>query len=811
MQPTDSDFIRELMTLFCAEADERLATIDLRLVALEEGPEASVAAELLADLMRELHTLKGSAGAVNLPDVSRLAHALEGLFATHARGSSMPADVFDRGYCGLDAIKALIAAAARGDAPMLDVDAALARVAGVAPAPETFDGSALAAPDPAGATVLDAVPVDPSPATQPLPVAAGGIATASGVGPEHVAAISVEPVSPNDSPLALTRLDGAEEVVRVATSKLDSLMARVGELVVARSGAERRTGEVRELLTEVGSWEESWCRVRPMRDRLRALVERDEVSDELAGDLERLLPMLDDSDERLRTITQRLAELRAALDGDDRRMGQVTGDLEDEVRKTRMVAVASMFDPMHRLVRDLARDLGKEVALEVQGGETEVDRAVIEQIRGPLTHLVRNALDHGIEAPHERERAGKPRRATLRLAAAQRGGALLLAISDDGAGIEVGRVRDAALAAGVVSADQLRAMSERDLLRLVFRPNFSTSTNVSDVSGRGVGLDVVRETAERLNGMVEVSSDAGTGTTFTLSLPLSVATTQVLLVQVAGRDYALPVGAVTRIVAVEPSQIGRAQGREMMVLDDGPVLLVRLEDALQLPSDERAETRRPVIVLNAGDRRIGIAVDGLVGTQDVVVKPLPPPFQRVRHAAGATVLASGEVVVVLNTSDLVRAAARTASRIDRPAGDPTGVSVVTAPGATRRQARILVVDDSIVTRMLEKSILEAAGHAVTVAADGGEALRIAQVEPPDLVISDVNMPTMDGLALTQAIRGDVRLRDTPVILVTSLDAEGDQARGMQAGADAYIVKSSFSQDGLLEAVGRLLPAIRVAS
>jgi two-component system chemotaxis sensor kinase CheA len=304
--------------------------------------------------------------------------------------------------------------------------------------------------------------------------------------------------------------------------------------------------------------------------------------------------------------------------------------------------------------------------------------------------------------------------------------------------------------------------------------------------------------------MVDVASESGAGTTFTLSLPLSVATTQALLVQVSGMTYALPIGAVSRIVSAARDEIGRAQGREMIVLEDGPVVLVRLEDVLQLTSDDDHVTaRRPVIVIGSDERRLGIAVDALIGTQDVVVKPLPRPLERVRHVAGATVLASGDVVVVLNTSDLVRSAVRTAVRVERILERP-GTGATAAVGPPSGNGSVMVVDDSIVTRMLEKSILEAAGYTVHVAADGVEAIRALQMTPVDLVVSDVNMPNMDGLVLTQQIRADTQLRHVPIILVTSLDSPDDQVRGMEAGADAYIVKSSFSQEGLLETVGRLI-------
>ena len=423
-------------------------------------------------------------------------------------------------------------------------------------------------------------------------------------------------------------------------------------------------------------------------------------------------------------------------------------------------------------------------------------------MRAPLTHLIRNSLDHGMEAPGTREMNGKPREGVIRLAASERGGTLHLSVSDDGGGIDVDRIRAKAIAAGLITTEQMRTLTERDCLRLIFRSGLSTSPAITDISGRGVGLDVVRETVERLHGVVDITSDLGSGTTFTMSLPLSVATTQSLLIKVSHHTFALPISSVSRIVQIGEEDIQRAQGREMIVINDGPVVLTRLEDVLQLTtldSDIRAHRRKPAIIVGQGERRFALLVDDLIGTQDIVVKPLPRPFMRVRHTAGATALGTGEVVIVLNASDLIRTAVRTAVRLDAPTARRESGSANPRTGGT-----VLVVDDSIVTRMLEKSILEAAGYTVRVAADGVEAWKSLENETVDVIVSDVNMPNMDGLALTARVRGDVRTKDIPVVIVTSLDASDDHARAMDVGADAYIVKSSFSQESLLETVGRLV-------
>lgn len=826
MYPADNAFMRELLTVFAGEADERLATIDQRLLTFERTSASDERLALLHDIKRELHTLKGSSGAVNLPDASRLAHALEHLFNGVDPEGLTDATTIDMAYKGLDGLRQVITCHVDDADPTVDLEGLLTalehlddrEVSATPPVAEDARRDAAADDPPraihveptqpatvpategnAPSALLDAMVADPAPG-------ADLTATVANAQWTPVAETPAPPAADDESRPRRPGGPQADETVRLTTTKLDSLMARVGELVVARIGSERRVDELREVVGLVSAFEQAWRLARPQFLNIVAAIENESATAAalapFARDILTLVPLIERNDVILDTLSSRLRLLREGLEGDERRFGQVTTDLENEVRRTRMLPISTIFDPFRRMVRDLCRTLGKECDIVIHGGDTEVDRSVLEQMRAPLTHLIRNSLDHGMEPPALREMAGKPREGTIRLAASERGGTLHLSVADDGGGIRVDEVRAKAIASGLVTPEQMRTLTDRDCLRLAFRSGLSTSHAVTDISGRGVGLDVVRETVERLHGIIDLSSEVGAGTTFTMSLPLSVATTQSLLIKVSHHTFALPISSVSRIVQIGEEDIQRAQGREMIALQDGPVVLTRLEDVLQLTtldSDIRARRRKPAIIVGQGERRFALLVDELIGTQDIVVKPLPRPFIRVRHTAGATALGTGEVIIVLNASDLIRTAVRTAVRIDAPTARRDGGATTARTGGT-----ILVVDDSIVTRMLEKSILEAAGYTVKVAADGLEAWKSLENETVDLIVSDVNMPNMDGLALTSRVRSDARTRGIPVIIVTSLDASDDHTRAMDVGADAYIVKSSFSQESLLETVGRLV-------
>jgi two-component system chemotaxis sensor kinase CheA len=472
--------------------------------------------------------------------------------------------------------------------------------------------------------------------------------------------------------------------------------------------------------------------------------------------------------------------------------------------QARMLPVAAVFDAFPRLVRDLARDSGKEIALQLLGADTELDRKVLEAIKDPLIHLLRNAVDHGIEPPDARERAGKPRQGTIAVRAFQKGNRILVEVADDGAGINRDRVRQAALKAGLIGADEAETLADERVLRLIFEAGLSTSPIVTGLSGRGVGMGVVRQNVEALHGQAAVDSTPGRGTTITLALPLTMATMQQVLVQAGDQTYGIPVSAVERIQRIDPKDIGRVAGRQAIAFNGEPIALARLADVLEQPAagqpDEiDASPRVLAVILNALGQRAAFQVDAVLGQQEMVVNSLGRQLARVRNVAGATILGSGQVVLILNPADLLKSVW---AMPDRPDTTPPPAR---RPDRRSRQATILVVDDSLSLRTLERNILEAAGYTVMVAGDGLEALRLLNSKSRcDLIVSDVMMPHMTGLELTAAVRQQPALKHIPVVLVTSLGSREDMERGIEVGADAYLVKDSFEQSDLLGTIEQLI-------
>jgi two-component system chemotaxis sensor kinase CheA len=512
-----------------------------------------------------------------------------------------------------------------------------------------------------------------------------------------------------------------------------------------------------------------------------------------------LLDVLSQANALISEMEGRLATYARQTAEDSTRLSAVTGRLHDQIRRTRMLPLNTLFTPLRLQVREMARATEKQVVLVLDDGGAEADRQVLTHLREVLLHLLRNAVDHGIESPEARVTAGKPAEGRIALRAEISGEHLTLRIADDGAGLDLHQIKQRALSGGLLSEAEIERMSEADLADLIFATGFTTRQAVSTLSGRGVGLDIVRAQVERMRGRVSVQTTAGAGCEFTVIVPLSLTSSNSLLIRAGAVAYALPLDAVQQIVMVGPHDIHTLEGRSVLVLAGRPIPLVHLCDALgEGQPAERAGERDLALLLGSGERQAACMVDAVLGEQELMLQRLPAPLQPVRLIAGATILADGSVVPILDTADLLRAAL----------GARRSILAASIEAAPRQIRTVLVVDDSITTRTLEKNILEAAGYRVRLATDGLEALQLLEQLSADggcdLLLSDVDMPRLNGFELTSAVRADPRFRHLPVVLVTSLDTPADRERGIAAGADSYIVKRAFDQRTLIETIAQLI-------
>jgi two-component system sensor histidine kinase and response regulator WspE len=448
------------------------------------------------------------------------------------------------------------------------------------------------------------------------------------------------------------------------------------------------------------------------------------------------------------------------------------------------------------VVRDLARELGKRARLEIIGETLQVDRDVLERLDAPLMHLLRNALDHGVESPEQRRAAGKPEEGRLQLRASYRTGLLAVELSDDGAGIDFERIRAALLRQGLVDGWQAALLDNEALQDFLFQSGFSTRDAVSEVSGRGVGLDVVRDTLRQLEGSIRISSIRGRGTTFHLLLPISRVVTRAVVVRAAGEAYAFPLLRVDCVLRFERARVADSDGTPYLPHDGRNIGLLALAEHLEVGAGTLAMDSLLAVVLEQESRCLGFVVDEVVGEMDLATRPLDPRLGRVADVAALALLPDGEPVVLLDMDDLMRNALDQQRRASAQA--------FSGGRHVRRVQTVLVADDSISVRELQRQILSGAGYRVEVAVDGADAWARLRSHDIDLLVTDVDMPRMDGIELTRSVKQDARLRSLPVVIVSYRDRPEDRRRGLDVHADAYVTKGDFQEDGLLRIVRELI-------
>lgn len=754
---------------FVEESREHVRKLNEGLVRLEQSPDDE---ETIHAIFRSAHTIKGSARMIKLAAIAAVAHKLEdalgALREKRVRHSKGLADVLFR---GVDAIEGMIDDVSAGRASAVDTEAICAELARATEQVELPGGPAPVVP------VVPAVPAVAQPAeSHPKPVEEAS--------PRPSVSEPEKEVPPLERPGESTPPDrrpapersaraGASETVRVDAERLDELIRLLGEIVSHQSRLKRRLSEVHDAERSAG------------RNALRAARLQD-ATGEAHGAAQNAA--------EAQALHERLGRLVASMRDDASLQDLLTDELQEKALLLRMVPLATVFDTFPRFVRDLARAVGKDVDLAIEGGEIGLDKKMMERIGDPLLHMLRNAVDHGIEGPDERRKAGKSERGQLRLSAAYDAGSVVIELEDDGGGIKVDRIRAHALKRRLFSEAELAAMSEPELMNLIFLPGFSTSPMISDLSGRGVGMDVVKRTViDEMKGSVRVDARPGGGTRFALRIPMTLSLMRVLKVSAAGSTYAVDIHAVDEIVRSRAEEIISVLGKTAIRLREELIPLVRLEHVLgRGASGGPAEAAPLLLIVRVGAEKLGLIVDALIDEEDAVVKALPPHMKRLPLVSGVTISGGNEVITILHVPGIYQAA----RDLRQPARLPEREE--------RVARRLLVVDDSVSTREIEKDILEAYGYAVDVAEDGIDAVEKAKGKDYDLIVTDVEMPRLDGFSLTERLRQDERYRDTPIIIVTSLEKEDDRKRGLAAGASAYIVKGSFDQTTLLETVQSLV-------
>lgn len=581
------------------------------------------------------------------------------------------------------------------------------------------------------------------------------------------------------------------DTIRVKTSHLDALMTQTGELTVTKIRIAHTANEIEEALAV---WEE-WKNSRRGHSFRQNNIES-ETSQLYVEKLDKIFQ-----------------HLRNSASENSTRLELIAGELEGKIRTLRLLPLSTVFTLFPRMVRDLAKQEGKEIELMIDGGETSADKQILEEIKDPLMHMIRNAVDHAIETPSERRQKGKNPCGKIHLKGYQTASSIIIEVSDDGRGLDLQKIKETAINKGLYRAEELETMTTNQIYSIILTPGFSTRKFITEVSGRGVGLDVVNTNVERLKGNITIESTQGQGCTFRIQLGTTLATANVLLVDIQSITHAIPIEFVQTTLLIAPEQIFTIEGRDTIALDNQAISVAYLADLLEFSHDFSLDNSQNqnqnkgnllCILLDIGGEKLGLFVDRLLDTQDVVIKPQSSLLKRVRNVAGATILGTGEVCMILNPIDILKTIQKKRHG---------GISITpNIPAKTnfnleqtiQKKRVVLLAEDSIATRTQEKRILEGAGYEVITAIDGVDAFNKLISRDFDAIVSDIQMPNMDGLAFTEKIRQQPKYNELPIILVTSLASDEDKRRGAQAGANAYITKDRFNQEILIETLNRLV-------
>ncbi len=822
--------MKDLIAIFKAETEEHLTKLDNGLVELEKQPDN---VELASSLNREVHTLKGAARVFGFYEIQDIAHRIEDIFEEVAgKRAVFNSSMAERIFKGLDAIRAIlekIAQEKKIDAEV-DVDASdICReleecisatqpirttkkrekgrkkekeVAETEANDEQAKGDQQKEQEANLSTPPPEVPSRPS--TRAFRQAQGPELNqgafpqvqnpefnlgAQAKGPE-VRSESHSPAPPSKaalheapSPHSAAR---TEEYIRVPISRVDKLLYLVGEVVINKMKASAMSAQAKRL-SKLS---------REAQKSISGLSET--IKKEFSPQNGEVTKWLSQCEAQVQRLRERTLELYDHVSTEAFHLEPVIDELQAKIKEIKMLPLSTIFEGFPRMVRDIASQQAKQVNLVISGEENELDKKVLEGIKTSLIHILRNCIDHGIEEPEARAALGKPREGTIKISASHKGDNVVIIVEDDGRGMDTAQIKETALKKRLVSIHDLEGMSDKEVMNIVFMNGYSTSPIVTDVSGRGMGLDIVRRDIADLKGRVILETEKNRGTKFTLVLPLTIAIIQVLLLKVQSMLFALPMFSVTESVKVSRDDIFVTGGRMAIQFREHIVPLVKLNEVLGLPPTEKEKKEKKeilVVMASSLDSRVGFIVDEIAGEEEAFIKSLGKHLGKVKNVSGAIIMPTGDVVVVLDIADLV-----THSALGLPHTTGKRSATETKP----KEKRILVVEDAFSTRELEKSILETHGYVVDTAVDGLDALDRMVNNQYDLVVSDVEMPRMDGFELCRTLKNNEGYKDIPVIMVTALQKEEDKRRGIEVGAAAYLVKSAFEQTNLLETIERLV-------
>jgi len=752
MNTSEEEFYRKLRSTFSIEAHDHMRNISLSIIELETAVDSKEKKTIIETIHREFHSLKGAARAVDIYEIETICHMLESIFADIKKEKLVISmEMFDVFIKSLDILEEILS---------LDID-------------ESFDISDLMQEltnikDNDIIKNIESNQKGDSSAYKEVSITA--VETEKKQDIEIVKEVLIEKKQEiNDKILLKSENikvkpsfhDNDMEQIRVSKNKLDSILLQGEEMLYAKLSIKQREGEIREL---------------------KAFLEASKQKNNC---------------DNLKGLDKRIDSLLISTMNDGQVVETMLNRFIEDVKDLMLLPFSSIIDIFPKMVREISRKLGKDIDFSYSGVEFEIDRRILEEIKDPLIHIIRNSIDHGIESLEERKNSDKNTKGTISLNISQIGSShVQIQIIDDGAGIDIEKLKNIAVENKISSKSEVDILTDYDAQMLIFKSGMSTKDIITDLSGRGLGLAIVREKIEKLEGSIHVTSEKNKGTVFEILLPITISTSRGILIKVLKQDFVVPTSKVEKVIKVKKDLIKIIENRATITLDGHIIPIIKLQDILQIQGSKENEEDKfiSLLIVNELEKKIAFSVDEIIIEEEVLVKQFNKQLTKVRNISGATILGTGEVVPILEVQDLIKSSLNVVSNTLNIRKDKEEVP----------KKSVIVVEDSITSRTLLKNVLENNGYKVKTSVDGIEGWNAIKREKFDLIISDIEMPRMDGFELTSKVRSDEETAEIPVILVTSLDSKEDTERGIEVGASAYIVKSNFQQNNLIEVIKKLI-------
>lgn len=784
------DDMQEIMEDFLVEAFEMIEQLDQDLVELENNPEDL---DLLNRIFRVAHTIKGSSSFLNFDILTRLTHNMEDVLNKARRDElKITPDVMDVVLHSIDLMKALLAAIRDSGTDAnsgIEIDDTVARLQAISNG--GAGGESEDSPAPQAAPTQSVTPSTPTDSNNPLADE-----------PElDYSNMSSEEVEAEIERLLKKRQEADKQAraAQKAEGNVPNVQApKAPDSSPAAQAAPKPTPKPTPKSTPKKTGGDEKAPAASVEQTVRVDVKRLDHLMNLIGELvlgkNRLIKIYGDVEERYdgEKFLEELNQVVASI-------SSVTTDVQLAVMKTRMQPVGKVFNKFPRMVRDLSRELGKNIDLIITGEETELDKSIVEEIGDPLIHIIRNSCDHGIEKPEDRLALGKPETGTVTLKAYNEGNHIVIEIADDGKGLDAQMLKQKGIEKGVISEREADTMSDKEAFGIIFKPGFSTAATISNVSGRGVGMDVVKTNIEKLNGIIDIESEKGVGTTQKLKIPLTLAIIQALLVAVQEEYYAIPLSSVIETVRVSQDEIYTVDGKSVLRLRDEVLSIVRLADIFKVDSVLENTNEVYVVVIGLAEQKMGVIVDYLVGQEEVVIKSLGYYLKGTEGIAGATVRGDGKITMIVDVAAMMEMAKEVKVNITKLAEENAVAKIKNSPS----DYVVLAIDDSNTDRAIMKKCLKTLGVTVLEAANGLEGLDIVKNgdKQLDAVLVDIEMPKMDGYTFASEVRKYNKFKNLPLIAVTSRNSKTDRMRGVESGMTEYITKP-YTPEYLVNVVKR---------